>query len=150
MELDELKLKAAALFPEAVKAALENPGQANPAYEELHGLCWSHFETLGFGCQADCFAAVVPKCDGELKMDAWSRANVEIHGWPFQITFRPFYLGASYAHFEVRHNGPLPGLTETGYRSIFVPFGQIVGKTPLEFLSKAIPARPKAQQLTLF
>ena len=150
MELDQLKKKAASLFPAAVTFALENPGQPNADHDELQRLCWSYFKELGFYCQADCFDAVVPRVEGELTLAAWSTAKLDIHGWELEIRLRCFYLGGAYAHFEVRHDGPLPGLTQTGYRSIFVPLSQIAGKTPREYLSEAIPPRPKVQQLTLF
>ncbi|RYD76889.1 MAG: hypothetical protein EOP84_16295 [Verrucomicrobiaceae bacterium] len=88
--------------------------------------------------------------EGELSLEAWSIAEVEIHGWKLHVRLRCFYLGASYAHFELRHDGPLPGVTETGYRSVFTPLSQLGEMTPLEFLTATIPPGPREQQLTLF
>ncbi|MEO6476191.1 hypothetical protein [Luteolibacter sp.] len=150
MELEELRTRAGELFPLAVSHALKHIGLPNPPLDSLGQLCWSHFEELGFDCQADCFAAVAPKAEGRLCLEAWSRADLEICGWQVNVLLRPFYLGASYAHFEVRHDGPLPGFTGTGYRSVFTPLTSLADRSPEEFLAELIPPRPREQQLSLF
>ena len=151
MELKQLKHEAAILFPLASKFAIENPGTANPSLESLKRLCRDHHASLEFDCMADCFAAVVPQLHGSLSLDAWCDAELEVSGWKLRITMRPFYLGASYAHFEIRHAaGPIPGFTETGYRSVFTPMATFAEFSPAEFLELSVPKVLPAQQLTLF
>lgn len=150
MELDELRTKAAELFPSAVRAAIDNPGSVNRALEALKALCSANYAELGFDCHADCFAEIVPKVEGWLTLDAWCRADLEISGWKLEVRFRPFYLGGSFGHFEIRHDGPLPGVTQTGYRSIFSSLANLADQSPLEFLQGSIPQAPREQQMSLF
>lgn len=150
MELDDLRTKASELFPAAVRFGIENPGEGNAALATLKELCAKNYADLGFDCQADCFAEIVPKVEGKLSMDAWCHAELEISGWKLEVRFRPFYLGGSFAHFEIRHNGPLPGVTQTGYRSIFTSLATFAEQSPLEFLQDSIPHAPREQQMTLF
>ena len=150
MELYELRTKGAELFPIEVSHALEHIGEPNSPVESLQQLCRANFAKLGFDCLADCFAAIAPRVEGRLSLEAWSQAELEIFGWQVNVTLRPFYLGALYAHFEIRHNGPLPGFTGTGYRSVFTPLASLAERSPLEFLAELIPKRPHEQQLTLF
>lgn len=150
MELDEVRAKAGELFPSAVKTAIDNPGGANSALETLKELCSANYDALGFNCHADCFAEIVPKVEGRLTLDAWCRADLEISGWKLEVRFRPFYLGGSFAHFEIRHDGPLPGVTQTGYKSIFSSLANLADQSPLEFLEASIPRAPLEQQLRLF
>jgi hypothetical protein len=150
MELDELRTKAAELFPLAAKAAVEAPGTANTSLESLNQLCADNYAALGFRCHADCFGAITPKLEGKLSLDAWCNADLEICGWNLNVRLRPFFLGGSFAHFEIRHNGPLPGVTQTGYRSVFTQLANFADRTPLEFLQASIPQAPREQQMTLF
>ncbi len=150
MDLDELKSKATELFPLATKFALEHPGQPNPSLDALNALCADHYESLGFDCHAHCFGAIVPKITGRLSLEGWCDADLEISGWNLSIKFRPFYLGGAFAHFEIKHDGPLPGVTETGYRSVFTPLANLAAQSPLEFLASSIPQAPIARQLDLF
>lgn len=150
MELDDICSRAAELFPLAVRHAIANPKEENPSFDELHQLCAENYERLGFRCHHDFFCEVVPKLEGQLSLDAWCRADLMISGWQVQVLMRPYHLGAGYAHFEIRHDGPLPGVTDTGYRSHFTPLATFAEFTPEEFLALLIPERPKIQQLTLF
>lgn len=150
MKIEELRSKAAELFPLAVRCAIASPEAENPSFDELHRLCAENYTPLGFRCHHDCFSEIVPKVEGQLSLEAWSKADLEISGWQVQIHMRPFHLGAGYVHFEIRHDGPLAGFTETGYRSHFTPLATFAEFTPEEFLAALIPARPKVQQLTLF
>lgn len=151
MDFDQLKQEASTLFPLACNFAIEHQGTDNSSLESLKRLCWEHHASLGFDCMADCFAAVVPKVEGTLSLDAWCDSELEVSGWKVRITMRPFYLGASYAHFEIRHaGGPIPGFTETGYRSVFTPMATFAEFSPEEFLELSVPKVLPAQQLTLF
>jgi hypothetical protein len=151
MELEEIRAKAAELFPLATRFAIANPGVANVAFEQLHQLCASNYSRLGFFCHADFFTEIVPKLEGTLSLDAWCRMKREVSGWPLEITVRPFYLGAGFVHFEFRSSdGPIPGLTGTGYLSDFRPLSLFAEHTVEEFLAARVPARAREQQLTLF
>lgn len=150
MELAELQAKAATHFPPAVKFAIANPGSDNPSFDELQRLCGENYSRLGFRCHADCFEAIAPKRDGMLTLDAWCKAELQISGWLVKVTMRPFYFGAGYVHFSIRHNGAIPGLTGTGYRSHFTPLATFAELTPEDFLTVLIPPSPRKQQLMLF
>jgi len=151
MELDEVRKLAAELFPQAVALAVANPGQSgNAAYDRLHSLCWGNFERLGFNCMADLFDEVVPKSEGKLTLDSWSDAEITAEAWTVRVHCRSFYLGNHYAHLELRHKGPLPGVTETGYRSIFAPLAIFKRATPESYVRSILDALPKSQQLSLF
>ena len=150
MEIYELRAKAADLFPLSTRAAIERPGATNSALTELKALCASNYRDLGFACLADCFDEVAPKLHGELSCIAHCFADLEISGWQVGVKFRPLHLSNDHAHFELRHRGPLPGVTTTGYRSIFLPMMTFQEVTPLQFLQGVIPKAPTAQQMMLF
>lgn len=151
LTLDELRARAAILFPVAVTNAIGKPGQENPQLSELKQLCWTHFKALGFDCMASCFDEVVPKSEGKLSLSEWSAAEVNLMPWTMRIRCRPFYISYSDAHFEIRHEGPLPGVTETGYRSMWVPLATFATMTPDEFVKSEIGRRlPSTRQMTLF
>lgn len=151
MTLDEIKDAAATLFPEAVAQAIRNPGEANQPLEELKRLCWTNFEPLGFNCMADCFDAVVPRSEGNLSVSAWSDGEVSVLPWRLRVRCRPFHISQRDAHIEIRHDGPLLGITETGYRSMFVPMATFASMSPEEFIRSEVCANlPKNQQMTLF
>lgn len=150
MELEELRHKAAELFPAAVNFGIKNPGQLNQALDELQQLCSRHYMALGFSCQYDCLSEVTPKLEGSLSLEAWCRAEMEISGWNVNIHMRPFHLGAGYVHFEIIHDGPLGKFTETGYRSHFTPLATFAELTPEDYLTLIIETRPREQQLSLF
>lgn len=150
MELDQIRTEAAELFPLAVRFAIARPGIANPQLDSLNQLCGDNYARLGFHCRADCFAAMAPKLDGVLTLDAWCRADLMVSGWPLNVVLRPLYLGATYAHFQIRHNGPIPGVTETGCQSVFTPLATFAELAPEEYLSSLIGTHPREQQLTLF
>lgn len=151
MTLDELRQRAVELLPPAVRNAIERPDQDNQELAELKSLCWTNFEYLGFVCMADCFAAILPRIEGRLDLAQWSSAELSILPWTVRVTCRPFYLSSSTAHLEIRHDGPLPGVTETGYRSIFAPISAFASRTPEDFIRSVVCRDlPKSVQLTLF
>jgi hypothetical protein len=151
MTLDELKSRAADLFPAAVEHAVKNPGLSNSPLEEFKSICWTNFENLGFDCMADCFDAAVPKSEGELSLTSWSDGEVSVVPWTIRVRCRSFHISLRDVHLELRHNGPLPGITETGYRSVFVPLSKFSSMTPEEFVRTEICSKlPTTQQLTLF
>ncbi|HEX7260391.1 MAG TPA: hypothetical protein VF258_01120 [Luteolibacter sp.] len=97
---------------------------------------------------ADCFAAVVPRIRGQLMLDAWSSAELTVFPWKIRVDCRPFWLGADQVHLAIHHEGPLPGVTETGYRSIFAPISTFTdGMTPESFIRAMFP---QTAQLSLF
>ena len=97
---------------------------------------------------ADCFAAVVPRVRGRLALDAWSTAELTVAPWTFRVECRPFWLGTDQVHFAIHHDGPLPGVTSTGYRSIFTPLSTFAGGlTPTDFIRAMFP---QTAQLSLF
>lgn len=151
MTLEALRTLAADLFPTAVNNAVHHPEQQNRELEELQRLCWSHYEELGFSCMADCFGAVVPKSEGRLDITNWSSAMMESHHWRFKVRCRPFRLSSADAHLEIHHEGELPGVTETGYRSIFAPMVKFSDMTPEDFIRTEIcKDLPESSQMTLF
>jgi len=151
MELEEIRAKAAELFPLATRFAIANAGVAIAAFDELRHLCASNYARLGFGCHADFFGEITPKIEGSLSLDAWCKAKLKVSGWTVEVTMRPFHLGAGYVHFEIRSDdGPIPGLTATGYRSEFRPLALFSELAPESFLAALIPERSRVQQLTLF
>lgn len=151
MTFEELQIRAAELFPAAVQQAVAKPGIENRALEELKNLCWTNFENLGFDCMADCFDAAVPKSDGELSLTAWSEGEVSVMPWTVRVRCRSFHISQRDAHLELRHTGPLPGVTETGYRSMFVPLSKFADMTPEEFIRNEVCNKlPKSAQMTLF
>ena len=151
MTLDELRNLAADLFPRAVHEAINNPGSTNQPLEELKGLCWNNFEALGFDCMAQCFDAAVPKTEGTLSLSSWSDGEVSATPWRIRVRCRPFHISQRDAHIEIRHDGPLPGITETGYRSMFVPMSKFAAMSPEEFVrSEVCDKLPKSSQMMLF
>lgn len=151
MTLEELKARAAILFPDAVELAIADPGSTNGPLEELKGLCWKHFKSLGFECMANCFDEVAPRSEGNLTVSAWSDGEVSAMPWRLRVRCRPFHISSRDAHIELRHDGPLPGVTETGYRSIFVPMSKFSTMTPEEYVRNEVCANlPKVQQMDLF
>ena len=151
MTLDELRQRAAELLPPAVRNAVEHPEQKNQELAELKSLCWTNFESMGFVCMADCFAATLPRIEGRLDLARWSSAELSILPWTLRVTCRPFYLSSTTAHFEIRHDGPLPGVTETGYRSVFAPMSAFADRTPDDFIRSVVCKNlPKSAQMTLF
>lgn len=151
MTLDELRKRAAELFPQAATIATEKPEEENPPLAELQSLCWSHFKALGFDCMAACFDEVAPKSEGQLTVSAWSSAEFNSPPWTFRVRCRPFHISKWSAHLEVTHKGPLPGITETGYRSMFVPLNTFATMSPEEFVRAEICRKlPASQQMTLF
>lgn len=151
VSLEDLIAIATNLFPQAVEQAIRDPGEPNQPLEELKGLCWRNFEDLGFDCMADCFDAVVPKNEGKLSLSSWSEGEVSAMPWRLRVRCRSFHISSRDAHIELRHDGPLPGVTETGYRSMFVPMAKFSAMTPEEFIVNEVCAKlPKSQQMTLF
>ena len=151
MTLDELRSQAAELFPIAVANAVERPGEENPQLVLLKQLCWEHFKSLGFHCMAACFDAVMPRIEGKLDLAGCSSAEMSVLPWTLRVSCRPFFLSSSSAHFEIRHDGPLPGVTETGYRSIFAPMAKFADRTPDDFIRMEVCKElPKSSQMTLF
>lgn len=151
MILEELRIRAAELFPLAVTAAVEQPDAKNAALDTLRALCWEHYKILGFRCMGDCFDEVVPRTDGHLTLECWSSAEMKVMPWTLRVTCRPFYLSTTSTHIEIKHNGPLPGVTETGYRSIFVPMTAFAKIGPEEFIRKQLCRDlPDSVQMTLF
>ena len=151
MTLDELRDEAAKLFSTAVANAVDRPNEDNPELVTLKQLAWTHYKSLDFSCMAACFDAIMPRLEGELNLAGWSSAEMSVLPWTFRVTCRPFYLSSSSAHFEIRHDGPLPGVTETGYRSIFAPMATFTDKTPDDFIrSEICKDLPKSSQMTLF
>lgn len=140
MTLVELKAEAAKLFPLAAAHAIEHGAGGNGPLEALKSLCWTHFEALGFECMADCFDAAVPRVRGRLTLDAWSSAELTVSPWTFRVECRAFWLGSTQVHLTIRHDGPLPEITETGYRSIFAPVGMFAdGTTPEDHIREMFP-----------
>ena len=151
MTLDDLKSLAANLFPIAVTNAIHYPDKTNKELEELERLCRSHHQEFGFSCMADCFSAIAPRSDGKLDITNWSSAEIESHHWRFRVRCRPFRLSSTSAHLEIHHDGPLPGVTQTGYRSIFAPMAKFSEITPEDFIRSEICKNlPDSAQMTLF
>jgi hypothetical protein len=151
MNLDELCREAAKLFPTAVEHALHNPGERNASLDELNAKCWVHFRRLGFNCMAECFDAVVPKSEGQLTLHSWSEAEIKALPWILKIRSRPFHLTEHFVHLELHHKGPLPGVTETGYRSAFVPIASLRELTLEDFVrNEMCRDLPKSFQMDLF
>ena len=97
---------------------------------------------------ANCFDAVIPCVRGRLALDAWSTAELTVSPWTFRVECRPFWLGSDQVHFAIHHEGPLPGVTETGYRSIFAPVSTFAdGTTPESFIRAMFP---QTAQMSLF
>ena len=151
MTLDELRTEAVKLFPIAANNAVERPGDENPELARLKELAWNHHKALGFDCMASCFDAIVPRLEGELNFAGWSSAEISVMPWTFRVSCRPFYLFSDSVHFEIKHDGPLPSVTETGYRSIFAPMAGFADRTPEIFIRNEIcKDLPKTSQMTLF
>lgn len=148
MDLVVLKQQAESLFKQAAALALSDPGEKNPHLQNLRQLCWRHYAAHGFACMADCFAAVVPHVEGRLTLEGWSVADMTVAPWTFRVVLRPFWMGQEQVHIAIHHDGPLPEVTATGYRSIFAPIATFKdGVTPEEFIRGMFPQSP---QLSLF
>jgi hypothetical protein len=151
MTLDELRTQAAELFPIAVRNAVEHPSDENSELIRLNQLCWEHYKPLGFSCMSACFSAAMPKSEGMLDLTSWSSSEMKVLPWIFRVNYRPLHFGQHLAHFEIRHDGPLPGVTETGYRSIFAPMTTFADRTPEDFIRHEVcKDLPKSSQMTLF
>lgn len=151
MTFDELRAQAAELFPAAVRNAVDHPGEENPELIRLKQLSSEHFKPLGFHCMAACFDAIMPRSEGKLNLAGWSSEEMNVLPWTFRVSCRPFFLSSHSAHFEIQHDGPLPGVTETGYRSIFAPMATFADMTPADFIrSEICKDLPKSSQMTLF
>ena len=70
--------------------------------------------------------------------------------WTLRVSCRSFYIGDTYAHLEIHHDGALPGVTLTGYRSIFCPMATFAETTPENYIRSLLTDLPQTQQLTLF
>lgn len=148
MNLVDLKVEAFRLFPLATAHALDHLREDNPPLKTLKALCWQHFAALGFSCMANCFDAVVPRVRGRLALDAWSTADLTVTPWKFRVQCRPFWLGSDQVHFAIHHDGPLPEVTETGYRSIFAPISTFTDSmTPENFIRSMFS---QTAQMSLF
>jgi len=149
MTLEEIKPQAERLFRAAAEIATQGrPDEKNDALRSLKAICWTHFAELGFSCMADCFSAAVPRVSGRLTLEAWSEAELTVSPWTFRVVARPFWLGSEQVHFAIHHEGPLPGITETGYRSIFAPIRTFTdGITPESFIRGMFP---QDAQMSLF
>jgi hypothetical protein len=151
MTLEDLRAHAAALFPLAVTQVLENPGAPNEHLERLNDLCWSNFETLGFCCMSDCFTAIVPKSEGRLSLTSWTTTEMKIMSWTIRLRLRAFHIGLDFAHLEIEHDGPLPGITETGYLSKFIPLETLAGVDPDDYFRRLLTEQlPAYSQMSLF
>jgi hypothetical protein len=151
MTLEKLRAEAAKLFPIAVANAVDRPADDNPELLSLKQLAWKHYKSLDFSCMAACFDAIMPRSEGELNVAGWSSTEMSVLPWTFRVSCRPFYLSSSSAHFEIRHDGPLPGVTETGYRSIFAPMTKFADTTLADFIrSEICRDLPKSAQMDLF
>ncbi len=151
MTLDELCTQAAELFSIAVANAVDHPGEENPELISLKQLAWEHYKPLGFRCMSACFDAIMPRSEGKLNLAGWSSEEISVLPWTFRVSCRPFFLSSYSAHFEIQHDGPLPGVTETGYRSIFAPMATFADTTPADFIRTEIcKDLPKSSQMTLF
>lgn len=151
MTIEELRALAAELFPAAVKAATESPSETNTHLNRLNQLCWLHYKRLGFSCMFSCFEAVIPKAEGELTLSAWSSTQLSVLPWSFRVNCRAFFLAPQHAHFEIHHKGPLPSVTETGYRSIFAPMPGFARISPEQFIrTEVCKDLPKSSQMELF
>lgn len=151
MTLNELSKIAIELFPIAAANAINRPDKRNDELNQLHQLCWKHFEALGFSCMADCFSAIAPRSEGKLDITNWSSAHMESRHWRFRVRCRPFRLSSTSAHFEIHHDGALPGVTETGYRSIFAPMEKFSDMSPEDFIrSEICQNMPDSEQMQLF
>ena len=140
MNLMELKSEAARLFPLAVADAFDHGAGKNGPLETLRSMCSEESDELGFGCTADCFDAVIPRAWGRLNLDAYSSAELTVSPWTFRVKCRAFWLDTMQVHFEIRHDGPLPGISITGYRSIFAPLAIFAdGVTPEEYIRGMFP-----------
>ena len=148
MDLVDLQKEAERLFREAAACALSTPGEKNPPLQALRQLCWRNYDMHGFSCMADCFAAVVPHIQGRLTLDGWSVADMTVAPWTFRVVMRPFWMGQERVHIAIHHDGPLPEVTATGYRSIFAPIATFKdGVTPEEFIRGMFP---ETSQMSLF
>lgn len=150
MELEELRAKAAELFPSAVRTAVDTPDSDNPPLRAFTKLCDEHYQRLDYLCHADLFEELVPKVKDQLVLDAWCFCNMVVSGWKLHVQFRPLYLGNDHAHFQINHNGAVPGFTETGYKSVFLPMALFAKRSPLEVLEQMVPKAPPVQQMMLF
>jgi hypothetical protein len=151
MTIEELRALAAELFPIAVKNAVESPGETNPELNRLNQLCSLHYKRLGFSCMLACFEDVMPKAEGELTLSAWSSKQMSVLPWTFRVSCRSFFLATYCAHFEIDHDGPLPTVTETGYRSIFAPMATFSKISPEQFIrTEVCKDLPKSAQMDLF
>ena len=149
MTLEEIKSLVERLFRAAAEIAIhERPDEKNDALSSLKAICCKHFRELGFACMADCFAAAVPRVSGRLTLKAWSETELTVSPWTFHVVCRPFWLGNEQVYIAIDHDGPLPGITETGYRSIFAPIATFKdGVTPEEFIRGMFP---QTAQMSLF
>ncbi len=151
MPLDELRLLAAELFPFAVTNVVDHSGEPNPELEQIKQLCWQYYKPLGFQCMGSCFEAVMPRREGELTLSAWSSKEMNMLPWAFRVSCRPFFLFSYSAHFEINHDGPLPSVTETGYRSVFAPMSFFSRISPEQFIRVEVGKDlPQSYQLELF
>src|SRR5699024_1407078 len=116
---------AAPLFARGVKLALAHPEiEAPEPIKALETFAWTHHAALGFRCQHDAFAAIVPRAE-RLTLEAWSRETRRYRGFDAIVMVEPFW-SMSYVHlqFQTPDCSPLP-FTETGYRSHFVTFAEL-------------------------
>ena len=141
--LESLRERAAPLFIQAVEAATAHPSTNAPAaLVELKRLARTHHAELGFRCMADAFDAIVPSAD-TLTLSAWSQQRLQVRGFDIEVSARAF-RGPDYcAHIEIRSvdRTPLP-FTETGYQSLFVPFGELASGTVADYVRELFPDAP--------
>jgi len=140
MDLQDYKDYLKTAFPEAVQHAIEKPEEWFVTDKKIKQAARIHHKEWGFRSPTDCFAGAVPRSI-RLQLGKWSMSEVAVDHWKMDVSCRAFYLGGSHAHIEVRNTGcsTLP-ITETGYKSFFVPLGArlrriLSGRNSLRFLN---------------
>lgn len=141
--LESLRERAAPLFVRAVEAAMACPSvEESPALVELKQMARTNYGALGLRCPADAFGAIVPTSD-TLTLSAWSRQRLQVRGFEIEVTARPFSGPCYCTHLTISSidGSPLP-FTETGYQSLFVPFGELASGTVADYVRELFPDAP--------
>jgi hypothetical protein len=125
---------------------------AKAGWDEMNAIAKNHLEAWDMACVHDVIKASMPKAD-KLTLYAQSEEVIEMKGYKFKVKIDPqSYATSCHFSFHAIEGEPFP-ISETGYRSEFVPITAIVTSSILDFIShimKDVEVFVPDPQLSLF
>ena len=138
-------------FPRAVQATIESNEESPHMRESMMRPAEKYFQVWGYSSVPECWEAAVPSSQ-YLNLFAWSHGRVSVKGWCFKVSAKAFYIMPNGIHLEVFSlDGRALPITETGYRSYFVPLAAFDGEKTIEdFMEHEFREVEPLVQMSLF